>query len=241
VNARRVGAYLVHIYTASTMALLALSAHLLFLGRYDAALAAMLLAIVIDSTDGFLARRVDIKIALPEFDGRRMDDVIDYVSYVFMPVLFLLQTNMLLGPELLWATVPLMASVFGFGRVDAKLDEEGFFLGFPSYWNIVVFYCFVFALPPWLNTLIIAVLAILVFVPMRYMYITRLSSLRWLNYSLTLAWAVLIGAALLTAGQLRSVLLTLSLVFPIYYTAGSFLLDRRARLRADLRPSLGRS
>lgn len=230
-----------HIYTASTMALLALSAHLLFQDQYEASLAAMLLAMVIDSTDGMLARRVDIKAALPEFDGRRMDDVIDYVSYVFLPVIFLLRTDMLLQPAVLWATVPLMASVFGFGQTNAKLDEEGFFVGFPSYWNIVVFYCYVFALPPWLNTLIIVVLAVLIFVPMRYMYITRLSSHKWLNYSLTLIWGVLIGAVLTATGQLRSTFLMLSLVFPVYYLAGSFLLDRRARHRAELQPSLGRS
>jgi phosphatidylcholine synthase len=226
----------VHLYTASGVALLALSARLLLEGRFEGSLALMLLAVVVDATDGMLARRFDVKGALPEFDGRRMDDVIDYVSYVFLPVLFLLRAGMLARPEVAWAAMPLVASAFGFARVDAKLDEEGFFLGFPSYWNIVAFYCFMFALPPWLNTLIIAGLAALVFVPTRYMYISRLPSLRWPNYGLTVAWGASIGLSLVATGDLRSVALASSLPFPIYYVAGSLLLDRRARMRAGRRP-----
>lgn len=236
-HARRQRAYLVHLYTASGMALVALSAHLLLQGRFEASLAAMLLAMAVDSTDGMLARRVNIKTVLPEYDGRRMDDVIDYVSYVFLPVLFMLQANMLMQPVVLWATVPLVASVFGFGRVDAKLDEEGFFLGFPSYWNVVVFYCYMFSLPAWTNTVIVGVLAALVFVPVRYLYISRLISRRRLNFGLALIWAGLLGTALWVSKELRPWLLTLSLFFPTYYTVSSLLLDRRARERARLQPS----
>lgn len=226
---RRVKAYLVHLYTASGVVLLVLSAQLLLGGRLEASLAAMLLAVVIDATDGILARRFEVKAALPEYDGRRMDDVIDYVSYVFLPVVFLLKAGMLLGPAVLWGALPLVASAFGFSRVDAKLDEEGFFLGFPSYWNIVVFYCYLLALPPWLNTMIIAALSVLVFVPTRYMYITRLPRLMRLNWALSLLWGASVAGALLSGGGLRLTLLMVSLFFPVYYTAGSLLLDRRAR------------
>ncbi|MDP9378785.1 MAG: hypothetical protein M3Q29_01300 [Chloroflexota bacterium] len=235
-QARRIKAYLVHLYTASGMAVLALSAHLLLEGRFEGSLALMLLAVVIDATDGMLARRLDVKGVLPEFDGRRMDDVIDYVSYVFLPVLFLLRAGMLAQPKVVWAAMPLIASAFGFSRVDAKLDEEGFFLGFPSYWNIVVFYCFMFALPPWLNTLIVTVLAVLVFVPTRYMYITRLSKLKRLNYSLSVVWGILVGLALVWSGGPRSLLLMLSLVFPVYYVTGSLLLNRGSRLQSEPHP-----
>lgn len=226
---RRITAYLVHVYTASTVVLLLLSAAFLREQRFEASLAVMLLAIVIDSTDGMLARRFDVKTAAPEVDGRRMDDVIDYVSYVFLPVLFLLEAGMLAGPAVLWGSLPLIASAFGFAHVDAKLDEEGFFLGFPSYWNIVVFYCYMLALPPWLNTLIITILAGLVFVPIRYMYITRLPRLKRLNHAFTVLWGASLAVALLTDGQLRFAAVILSLSFPLYYTVVSVLLDRRAR------------
>ncbi len=76
-RARRIKAYLVHAYTASALVLLLLSAVLLIGEEYEPSLAILLLAVVIDSTDGMLARRYDVKAAAPEFDGRRMDDVID--------------------------------------------------------------------------------------------------------------------------------------------------------------------
>ncbi len=151
---------------------------------------------------------------------------------MFLPVLFLLKAGMLAHPAILWGAFPLVASAFGFARVDAKLDEEGFFLGFPSYWNIVVFYAYMLGLSPWLNTAIVVLLAGLVFVPTRYIYITRLVHLRRLNYALSVVWTAMIAGVFLSEGRLRLTLLILSLLFPLYYTASSLLLDRRARQRA---------
>src|SRR5688572_473302 len=128
----RAKAFLVHLYTASTMIVMLIATAFLLNGQLTEALFTMLLNIVIDSTDGFLARRFKVKQYVPEYDGRTMDDVIDYVAYVFLPMVFLLQAGMLLEPAVLFASLPLIASAFGFARVDAKLDEEGFFLGFPS-------------------------------------------------------------------------------------------------------------
>lgn len=232
VQTRRLMAWGVHLYTASGLILLALSAGYLLDGRLEAALAAMLAAVAIDATDGMLARRVDVKRATPQFDGRRMDDVIDYTSYVFVPVLFLLRAQMLPQPAVLWACLPLISSVFGFGRVDAKLDEEGFFVGFPSYWNIVVFYAYMFAWPPAALAAFLFVLSVLVFVPTRYVYISRLRLLRHINYGVTALWAAVVLGVFRTSGDARHALLLTSLVFPLYYIVLSIILDRHARLSA---------
>lgn len=225
----RVKAFLVHVYTASTMIILLLSTMLLMQDRLGMALVVMLLAVSIDSTDGMLARRFRVKEVLPEFDGRRMDDIIDYISYVFLPVMFMLKAAMLLGPALLFGSLPLLASAFGFARVDAKLDDDGFFLGFPSYWNVAVAYFYLLGTPPWFNTLLVVLLSALVFVPTRYIYITRLPRHKWLNFG----WALICGLALIGAlsvdGAARHLLLYLSLTYPVYYTVYSIVLDRRAR------------
>lgn len=225
----RIKAFLVHVYTASATFFLALSAWFLLREQVGTALFVMLAAIWIDATDGMLARRYRVKEIVPEFDGRRMDDVIDYVSYVFLPILFMLKTDMLIQPAPLFGALPLLASAFGFARVDAKLDDDGFFLGFPSYWNVVIAYFYLLSTPPWLNTLIIVILSALVFVPTRYIYITRLPHYRRFNFG----WAMLCGIALLSAltitGPLRQILLWLSLTYPIYYTIYSLVLDRRSR------------
>src|SRR5262245_49720242 len=222
----RLKAYLVHVYTASTVILQLLSVDLLLRDQLNLSLFVMLMAVVIDSTDGMLARRYRVKEVVPEFDGRRLDDIVDYISYVFLPVIFMLKAGMLLDPVVLFGALPLLASAFGFSRVDAKLDDDGFFLGFPSYWNVVVAYLYMFGLPAWINTAIIVFLSIMVFVPTRYIYITRFHSHPRLHF----AGALICGAALLMAlfvgGDLRRLLLALSLIYPIYYTILSFVADR---------------
>lgn len=228
----RTKALLVHLYTASTVVILMLATTFLLEGRLTAALFTMLLSIVIDATDGSLARRYKVKQYAPEFDGRTMDDIIDYVAYVFLPVVFMLKAGMLLQPAIFFCCLPLLASAFGFSRVDAKLDDEGFFLGFPSYWNIVVAYFYLTGSPPWLNTLIIVALAALVFVPTRYIYITRFPRMRRAH----LAGATLSGVTMLSAlfvgGQVRQLLVLVSLIYPAIYTAYSLFLDRQARKAA---------
>jgi phosphatidylcholine synthase len=228
----RLKAYLVHVYTASTVILLLLSVDLLLRDQPNLSLFVMLLAVAIDSTDGMLARRYRVKEVVPEFDGRRLDDIVDYISYVFLPVIFMIKAGMLLEPAVLFGALPLLASAFGFSRVDAKLDDDGFFLGFPSYWNIVVAYLFLFGLPIWVNTAIVVFLSIMVFVPTRYIYITRFRSHPRLHF----AGATVCGAALLAAlfvgGDMRRLLLFFSLIYPTYYTILSFVADRRARKTA---------
>jgi len=228
----RVKAFLVHVYTASTMIILLISSYLLLHDQLNLALFVMLLAVAIDATDGTLARRFRVKEVFPELDGRRLDDIVDYVSYVFLPVVFMLKAQMLIEPVVLFGSLPLLASAFGFSRVDAKLDDEGFFVGFPSYWNIIIAYLYLLNAPPWLNTLVIIVLAAMVFIPTRYLYITRLRRHRWWHISGTFICGLLLLAGLFVQDPTRRLLLYLSLTYPVYYTIYSFVLDRRARKAA---------
>jgi phosphatidylcholine synthase len=228
----RFKAFMVHVYTASTVFLQLLSVDLMLREQLNLSLFVMLLAVLIDSTDGMLARRYHVKEVVPEYDGRRMDDIIDYISYVFLPMIFMIKTGMLLEPAVLFGALPLLASAFGFSRVDAKLDDDGFFLGFPSYWNIVVVYLYLFNSPAWLNTVLIVFLAIMVFVPTRYIYITRFHSHPRLHFAAATVCGLALVAALFVGGDLRSLLLIFSLIYPVYYTILSFLANWRARKAA---------
>jgi phosphatidylcholine synthase len=214
------------------MVVLMVSTAFLLNGQLTAALFTMLLSIVIDATDGSLARRFKVKQHAPEYDGRTMDDVIDYVAYVFLPAIFLFKAGMLLEPAIIFCCFPLIASAFGFSRVDAKLDDDGFFVGFPSYWNIVVAYFYLTGSPPWLNTLIIVFLAALVFVPTRYIYITRFPRMRRAHLAGATLSGVTMLAALFVGGSIRQQLVVVSLIYPTIYTAYSLFLDRQARKAA---------
>jgi phosphatidylcholine synthase len=231
-SSRRLKAYLVHVYTASTVILQLFSVDLLLRGQLDLSLCVMLLAVGIDATDGMLARRYRVKEVVPEFDGRRLDDIVDYISYVFLPVIFMLKAGMLSSPAVLFGSLPLLASAFGFSRVDAKLDDDGFFLGFPSYWNVVVTYLYMLGLPIWLNTAIIVFFSIMVFVPTRYIYITRFHSHPKLHFAGATICGFALLAALFAKGDMRQLLLFFSLIYPAYYTVLSFVADWRARRTA---------
>lgn len=132
----------------------------------------------------------------------------------------------------------MFSSAFGFSRTTAKLADEGFFVGFPSYWGIVAFYLYMLGTPPLFNTVLILGLSVLVFVPVRFLYVSRLPRGRTLHVTLGSVWSLLCVVALfLEPGDTRTGLLYLSLVYPVYYTLHSLQLDLRARQVPLRRPS----
>ena len=207
----------VHLYTASGAVLAFLIVLAAFRGDTTQALWLGLAALVVDSTDGTLARRFRVSERLPWFDGRRLDDIVDYLTYVFAPVLLLWSGGYL--PEgttgTIVAALPLLASSYQFCRVDAKTDDH-FFLGFPSYWNVVAFYAIVFGMEPLAVGLILLVCSLLVFVPIRYVYPSRTEAFRSLTLALTLAW-VICYALILLLPQASALLATISLLYLAYY------------------------
>jgi phosphatidylcholine synthase len=224
--------YLVHLYTTSTLLFVVLAVQWILEGRYPAALLAMAVTVAIDATDGALARRYRVAQTAPRIDGALLDNIVDFVSYVFLPVLFLLHAGMLLQPTWAFATLLAFSSAYGFSRTSAKQSDEGFFVGFPSYWNVVVFYAYVLGLSPALTTAVVVGLSLLVFTDVRFLYVTRMRRGRGLHLVLGGAWgAASLAALLLGPGPLRSALIVGSLGYVAFYTAHSFLLDRRSRRR----------
>src|SRR5437763_7531592 len=120
----------------------------------------MVAATLVDSTDGTLARRVRIKEAVPSFDGRRLDDIIDFLTYTFLPLLLIWRAGLLPAGYDPWLFLPLVASAYGFCQVQAKTDD-GYFLGFPSLWNVVALYLYVLPFGRWVSLAIVVVLALL--------------------------------------------------------------------------------
>jgi len=178
------------------------------------------IAVLVDSTDGFLARSVDVKKVLPEFSGRRLDDLVDFLSFAFLPsVAFVVYDLFPAGWEA-FAIVPMMASGYGFCQEKAKTDDA--FVGFPSYWNVVLLYLFLFEVNPWINLSVVGFLAVMVFVPIHYLYPTRTRLLRPLTLALGMAWGFsLIALSLWPKESWTLALAWVSLIFPVYYLAVS--------------------
>ena len=228
--------YLVHLYTTSALLFAVLAIQWILEGRYELALLAMAATVLIDATDGALARRHRVAQTAPGIDGPLLDNIVDFVTYVFLPVLFLLHAGLLLQPTWAFATLLAFSSAYGFSRTTAKQSDEGFFVGFPSYWNVVAFYAFVLDLSPALTTAWVVGLSLLVFTDVRFLYVSRMRKGRLLHLVLGGAWAVAATASLLVEpGPLRAALAYASLGYVAFYTAHSFVLDRQGRRgrRAD--------
>src|SRR5262249_55479203 len=107
---------------------------------------------------------------------------------------------------------------------------------FPSYWNVVAFYLLALGWPPALNALVVVLLSIGVFVPLRYLYPSRTPTLRPLTVGLGLVWgaAVLVALWIMVRGGVAPrALVVASLASPVYSVGLSLVLDlRRGRCRA---------
>lgn len=229
-NAAGVRGYLVHAYTASTLLFVALAMQWIVDERYQLALLAMAATVIIDATDGAMARKYRVTETAAGIQGDLLDNIVDFLSYVALPMLFLLRADMVLAPEVLWVTLLMFASAFGFSRTDAKIAGRGFFVGFPSYWNIVVFYLYLFETDPLLNTVLLLVLASSVFSSLKFLYVSRLLRWRTLHFSLAALWGgACLGALLVQPGPLRAALLYASLAYAAFYLVHSLISDTRDR------------
>lgn len=229
--------WLAHLYTATGAVTALLAALAVYDGDYRAALFWLATATVIDATDGVLARVLRVKERLPWFDGARLDDLVDYLTYVFVPVVLIVRAGLLPPAVGVWiASAVLVASGYGFSRTDAKVaTTDYFFTGFPSYWNIAALYLYVWRLPPAVNAAILAFLVVMVFVPTRYVYPSRTSTWRLATNLLGAMWGVCLAMMIWRLPALDGPWMPLSLVFPAYYLVLSARLSAAERRATRLR------
>ena len=229
-------AWSVHLYTA--MGAVAAAVMLVLLVRGGAAafrgtFLLMLIACLIDATDGTLARRIRIKDVLPGFDGRRLDDLVDWLTYTCLPLMLIWRAEILPPGQEAWLIVPLLSSLYGFCQVSIKTDD-GYFLGFPSLWNIVAFYLYVCDLPGWAALSIVLLLSALTFVPSRYLYpssrpglINKVSNVGAAFWAVLLAWifwqlpSESLPGHRITSGFTKSLVLA-STLYPLWYMGASW-------------------
>jgi phosphatidylcholine synthase len=237
----------VHLYTAlGLVAAAAIAAFIVHGGEdplqqaeaFRRAFLLMVVATLIDATDGTLARWVRIKEAVPSFDGRRLDDLVDFLTYTFLPLLLIWRARLLPDGWEISLLLPLLASAYGFCQVSAK-TEDGYFLGFPSYWNLVAFYLYTLQpLPGWFALGVLMLFSLLTFVPSRYLYPTQRGRLNQVTSLLGAAWAVLLVWIIwdLPSERLSPAsppdnptrrLALVSLFFPAWYMAVSWIISVR--------------
>jgi phosphatidylcholine synthase len=169
-------AYAVHFYTSSGIVFLLYAMLELFRNeiRLHHFFLSLMLAVLIDATDGPLARYCEVETYAPVISGRTIDDIVDYLGFTFIPLILLWRMNWIPGdPDISWLFLlpPMITSLFAFSNIKAK-GTDGFFLGFPSYWNIFAFYAGIlhFHFGPWVPVSLLLILSILTVLPVRFLY-----------------------------------------------------------------------
>ena len=218
--AQVIAAWCVHLYTALGLVAAGGIAVLIVREAYYSAFLLMVVAVAIDATDGFLARRLRVREVCPNFDGRRLDDLIDFHTYTTLPLFLVWRAGLLPEGQPFWLVAPLLASAYGFCQVQAKTDD-GYFLGFPSYWNIVAFYLFALKFPPWASVGVLLLCSVLTFVPSKYLYPTVGGPWSRPVIVLGAVWGAMLLWILLVPGT-SPVLLWISLIYPALYMFGSW-------------------
>jgi len=220
-------AWAVHVYTSLGLPLGFFALLAAFAGKPQLMFIILGLAFLIDGTDGTLARRWKVTTFAHQFDGRKLDDIVDFINYTFIPVVFMYQYE-LVPRE--WAPVfilVLLSSIYGFCQTEAKTDD-GFFTGFPSYWNIIALYFYLIGHNPVINGIVLAAFAVMVFVPTKYIS-TKTIALRNVSLVLTVIWIVMMLAIIATFNDPNPLLVYGSLFYPVYYEVASFYLHFQAK------------
>ena len=190
-------AFLVHIFTASGVAL-GFCAMLAAVARQWTLMFWILgVALLIDGIDGAFARRLQVAERLPRWDGDVLDLVVDFVTYVFVPAYAIAAGGLL--PQFLAIPAGIVIVVTGalyFADREMK-TEDNYFRGFPTLWNGVAFYLFVLQPSPWIAAGTVAVLAVLTFMPFKFVHPFRVVRWRALTMLALALWCALGAHALL--------------------------------------------
>ena len=227
---RKSAAWLVHLYTALGGVLGMYALVLAASGEVRMAFFLMIATTLIDATDGLMARQIRVWEVIPDFDGSQMDNVIDTLTFLWLPVFIMVNEELLPHPA--WLVVPVISGLYAYGQVNMK-TEDSFFLGFPSYWNVVALYLF-WMRPDavWAVTAVI-IPGILSFIPTRYLYPSKNRVLWQWSWGLGAVWLVMVVYLLIQEDPDQTLVL-LSLFYPAYYMLASFWIDMRIR-RGEIR------
>jgi phosphatidylcholine synthase len=225
----RLAAALVHVFTALGIVCALLATRATLADSYEQAFFWLGVAFFIDGVDGTFARRYKVLERLPRFSGETLDLVIDYVTYVFVPALMLLQSGVVSGVAgVALASLICMSSLYHFSDNGSKAEDHCF-VGFPAIWNIVAFYVFALGLSPTAAAALILVCVVFTFVPTKWVHPMRVEALWPANAAAVVIWMVAAAVAV-WEGFPASTWVKVVLIAVAIYGIGLSVLWGRAKL-----------
>jgi phosphatidylcholine synthase len=183
--------FAVHVLTAAGAALALAAMFAAVRGQWETMFICLGIALIVDAVDGTIARAVKVAERLPRWSGDVLDLVVDFVTYVFVPA-YAIAADGLLPPGLGLPAGMLIVMTAAVYFADRRMKtEDNYFRGFPTLWNVAAFYLFVLKPAPWLAAGLVALLAILTFVPFKFVHPFRVARLRGLSIAALLLWSIL--------------------------------------------------
>ena len=197
VRVARAAGFSVHVFTASGGAVAVLALYAAIERNFSTCFAWLGLALFIDGIDGTLARAARVQVTAASIDGAVLDLVIDFLTYVLVPVVALWRSDLMPTEASFWiGLVVTIASALYFADTRMKTDDL-WFRGFPATWNIIVLYLFILR-PPWIVSAgILLGAAVLMFAPIVFVHPLRVVRMRGLTIAMMVAWFALAAIAII--------------------------------------------
>lgn len=193
----QIGAFAVHILTASGAAFGLLALIAAAQGAWSTVFLWLGVAMIVDGADGALARRARAAEVLPRWSGDVLDLVVDFTTYVFVPAFAVAVSGLLPpGADLVVAAAIVISAALYFADREMKMPGN-YFRGFPALWNVAAFYLFLLKPQPWIGALALLALVGLTFAPFRFIHPSRVRRWRNLNVGLVVVWSLLALVAIL--------------------------------------------
>jgi phosphatidylcholine synthase len=215
----------VHLYTASGGVLGMFALFAATEEHFRTAFLLIIVTMLIDATDGMMARRCKVGKVLSGFDGGAMDNVIDILNFAWLPIYIIGVLDVLPHPA--WVILPTLSALYYYGQTDAKTDD-GFFTGWPCYWSVVALYFYWLQPHPMAGGAIVLLFTVLTFIPTRYLYPSKGDTLWRTSWGLGAIWFGMVIYLLVFAPD-NHLMMWLSLFYPVFYMLASFQVDYQMR------------
>ncbi len=155
----------------------------------------LVVAFFVDGVDGPLARRYDVETNAPHFDGVLLDLIIDYLTYVFIPAYALYGSGLMDGWSG-WVAIIIITFASALYFADTRMKTQDYsFSGFPGCWNMLILVLFAVTPVWWVSLTVVALLAVTMFVPVKFVHPVRTQRWRSVTLPMALGWVVFAGWA----------------------------------------------
>lgn len=192
-----VSAWSVHAFTMTGIMWAVLAITNLVAGRIGWMWLWLSVALLVDAIDGTFARRARVSEVVPWFDGVILDDIVDYLTWTFIPALFMLW-HIPFGPRPMAIVMTIFitaTSMFCYANKGMKAQDY-YFVGFPAAWNIVAAYLWILNTPGWFNVIACLVVGALTLTRLTFVHPLRVRTLMPFNITATIIWLIMTGLLL---------------------------------------------